>query len=321
MSLDRKNKELLNQLYLNSRQSFVQLGKKLRLSSSAVQRRLQQLQHEGIIFFPLANVNFANMGLRSYRLYFKFDALDKKTESEVLQVFENHPRTLWGVVCEGEFDALCRILAKDEFEVERFAALMVEKFGPKIVEKTVVTTTYQLYFPWDKAFGTERSKSMPPEVLSKTQELDAADTTLLRELYGNSRASSVELAGKAGLTPDAINYRIKRLQKNGLILGWSAWFDAKKLGFNYYKFLVSFRSITPQKERQLLSFCAQNYSVVFINKAIGGWDIEIDVIVRNNSDLHEFTRELKTKFGHIIGRHSFISIVEERMLNPLRGEK
>lgn len=320
MKLDKKDKELLNLMYINSRQSFVQLGKKLHLSNTAVQRRLAQLLQEGIIFFPLANVSFAKLGLRSYRLYFKFDSLDKKTEEEVLRVFENHPRALWGVICEGEYDAMCRILAKDELEVERFASIMIEHFGSKIVEKTIATTTYQVYFPWNKAFGTPRPPPLPPEALSHIEKTDAIDLILLRELYGNSRISSVELSKKANLTPDAVNYRIKMLQKKGLIQGFTAWFDAKKLGFNYYKFLIGFRSITPEKERQFLRFCAQNDNVVFLNKAIGSWDIELDIIVRDNSELHEFTREIKTKFGHIIGRHSFISVVEERMLNPLRTD-
>ncbi|MBI5227533.1 hypothetical protein HY988_02995 [Candidatus Micrarchaeota archaeon] len=53
---------------------------------------------------------------------------------------------------------------------------------------------------------------------------------------------------------------------------------------------------------------------------IGSWDIELDIIVKDNQELHVFMRDLKTQFGEIIGKHTFISAVEERMLNPLRGE-
>ncbi len=320
MKLDKKDRQLLHLLYSNSRESFVSLGKKLRLSNTAVERRLAILQKEGAIPLLMADVHFAKMGLRAFRLYFKFDVMDRKTEEEVLQLFENYPRTLWGVVCEGEYDVLWRIVAADEIEVEQAASMMIERFGSKIVEKTVATTTYQTYLPWNRAFESHRSAAFPLERITAAKMPDKTDVKILSALYGNSRITTVELSKKAGLTPDAIKYRMKRLEKEGYILGYTAWFDAKKLGFNYYKFLIGFRSITRETERQFLKFCSSHDNVVFLNKTIGSWDIEVDIIAKDNTELHEFTREIKTKFGHIIGRHTFISAVEERMLNPLRGE-
>lgn len=320
MALDKKDRSLLNLVYLNSRESFVSLGRKLRLSNTAVERRLAILKKDGAISLLLADVHFTKMGLRSFRLYFKFDVMDKKTEQEVIDVFESYPRTLWGVICEGEYDVLWRIIAEDEIEVEKAASIMIEKFGPKIIEKTVVTTTYQTYFPWNRAFESERSEPFPKEGITKVKRPDKTDVQILSCLYGNSRMTTIELSKKVGLSPDAVKYRMKRLEKEGYILGYTAWFDAKRLGFNYYKFLIGFRSITKEKERQFLKYCHSHDNVIFINKTIGSWDIEIDIIVKDNTELHEFTREIKTKFGHIIGKHTFIGAVEERMLNPLRGE-
>ncbi|MCX6771057.1 MAG: Lrp/AsnC family transcriptional regulator [Candidatus Micrarchaeota archaeon] len=319
MELDRKDKELLNLLYLNSRESFIGLGKKLRLSNTAVERRLYRLRKDGIIPLLFADVNLAKLGLKCYRLYFKFDVMDKEAERAVLEFFESYPRTLWGVVCEGEYDVLWRIIAKDEVEVESAMYLMVEKFGTKIIEKTVVATTYQTYLAWNKALGTERQSGFPIEKITEPQQVDAKDMLLLSLLYADARETTVSLSKQVSLTPDAVQYRIKRLVREKYILGYTAWFDAKKLGFNYYKFLIGFRSITREKEKQFLNHCLANDSIIFINKTIGSWDIELDIIVRNNAELHDFTRELKTKFGNIIGKHTFVSAVEERMLNPLRG--
>jgi len=319
MELDRKDKELLNLLYINSRDSFISLGKKLRLSNTAVERRLSRLKKDGVVPLLFADVNFAKLGLKSYRLYFKFNVMDRQTEQEVLGFFESYSRTLWGVVCEGEYDVLWRIIAMDEVEVESAMYLMVEKFGAKIIEKTVVVTTYQSYLAWNKALGTPRQPEFPMEKIPEPQPVDAKDMRLLALLYSDARETTVGLSKKVGLTPDAVQYRIKRLIREKYILGYSAWLDAKKLGFNYYKFLIGFRSITREKEKQFLSYCLANDSVIFVNKTIGSWDIELDIIVRNNAELHDFTREMKTKFGHIIGKHTFVSAVEERMLNPLRG--
>ena len=156
MALDKKDKELLTLLYLNSRESFTQLGKKLKLSSSAVERRMRQLKDAGIISLLFADVNLAKLGFKAYRIYLKFDVFDVNTEKQVLALFEAYPQTLWGVVCEGEYDVLWRIVARDELEVEDAINTMTEKFGKSIVEKTVITTTYQTYLSWNRALGGER---------------------------------------------------------------------------------------------------------------------------------------------------------------------
>ncbi len=318
IKLDKKDKQLLSLLYSNSRMSFTEMGAKLRLSSSAVERRMRQLKDDGVISLLFADVNFLKLGFRAYRLYFRFDVMDRETEQKVLKLFEEYPRTLWGVVCEGEYDVLWRIIARDEIEVENAAYLMIEKFGDRIVEKSVATTTYQVYSAWNKAFETEKYPSMPIERMVETEAVDETDLKILSALYGNARETTVSLSKKVGLSPDAVLYRMKKLSERNLILGYTAWFDAKKLGFNYYKLLIGFRSATKEKEQEFMRYCLENENVIFLNKVIGSWDIEVDIIVRDNAELHEFMREIKTRFGPILGKHTFISAVEERMLNPLR---
>lgn len=319
MKLDKKDKQLLSLLYINSRMSFIEMGKRLKLSSSAVERRMRQLKEDGVISLLFADINLLKLGFKAYRLYFKFNVMDRKTESEILKLFESHPRTVWGVVCEGEYDILWRIIEKDEMAVEKTAYLMLEKFGDRIAEKAVATTTYQAYLPWNKAFEAGRHAAMPIERIVEVETVDATDMKLLSALYGNARETTVSLSKLVGLTPDAVQYRLKRLTERGFILGYTAWFDARKLGFNYYKILIGFRNATKGKEEEFLRFCLENDNVIFLNKTIGSWDMEVDIIVRDNAELHEFMREIKTQFGHILGKHTFISAIEERMLNPLRG--
>ena len=319
MALDKKDKELLTLLYLNSRESFTQLGKKLKLSSSAVERRMRQLKDAGIISLLFADVNLAKLGFKAYRIYLKFDVFDVNTEKQVLALFEAYPQTLWGVVCEGEYDVLWRIVARDELEVEDAINTMTEKFGKSIVEKTVITTTYQTYLSWNRALGGGRHPEFPLERVTQREKLDNIDMKILSLLYNNARATTVDIANIVGLTPDAVSYRIKKLTKEAFILGYTAWFDAKKLGFEYYKILINFRAMTHNKETKFLDFCLEHDNVIFLNKCIGSWDIEVDILVENTLELHKFITEIKTKFGHIIGNHKYISAIEERMLNPLRA--
>ncbi len=316
--LDKKDKDLLTLLYLDSRESFTRMGKKLNLSSSAVERRLKKLKGGGIVSLMFADVNLAKLGFKGYRLYFKFDVMDEETEKEVLELFGEYSRTLWGVICEGEYDVLWRIIAKDELEVEKAINLVTERFGGKIIEKTVVATTYQAYLSWNRAFGGKRQPELPLEKITKVEELDGDDMGILAMLYGNARATTVEIANEVGLSADAVQYRLKRLKAEGYVLGNTCWYDAGKLGLEYYKILIGFRNITPEDEKKFLGFCKEQDNIIFVNKTIGSWDVEVDVVVENVVELHGFIRDLKTRFGQIMGKHTYVAAIEERMLNPLR---
>lgn len=314
---DALDKKLLSLLYLDSRMSFKQLGKKMHLSSGAVERRLRQLQKNRVIQLLMANVNMTRLGLKSYRIYLKFDAMDEETENQVLALFENYSRTNWGVVCEGEYDVLWRIVAKDELEVENALNLLTEKFGQKIIEKNVVASTYQTYLDWNRAFGGTRHPALPLEKVTAITKIDVKDLGILAMVYGNARVTTVEIAGAVKLSPDAVQYRLRKLSKAGIIMGSTAWFDARKLGFEYYKLLIGFRSMTGDREKKFLEYCSSHDNVVFVNKCFGSWDMEVDIIVEDVVELHRFIREIKTRFGHFIGKHSYVAAIEERMLNPL----
>jgi len=321
MKLDEKNIRIMRALHEDSRQSFVQLGKKVGLGSLSSERRVQQLLEGGAIELMHANVDMAKLGFGEYRLYFKFDVMDKGTEEEVLALFKAYPRTGWGVVCEGEYGALWRIFARNGQEVEAAIFLAMEKFGKKITEKVVVTTMHETYLPWRALFGSGQGA---PKTWNKAKEgssaakTDATDLKILSLLFGNAREKTQAIAKKVGLTPEGVNYRMKRLSRDGILNGYTAWFDARKLGFNYYKMLIWFRGSTREQEQKFVNYCIQKDEVVYMNKIMGSWDMEVDVIARNSEEMHGFVREIKTKFGDFIGRHELLSVVAEKTLNPLR---
>ncbi len=318
MKLDKKDKRLLSLLSLNSRMSFVQMGKRLALGGLAVERRLRRLESEGIIGQMCARVAPQDVGFGEYRLFFRFDVMDTKTEREVLGLFESYPRTGWGVIAEGEYQALWRIYAKSPEEVEEAKFLMMKKFGKRITAKAMATTIYEKWLPWNRAFGTERGAQAFPKEARGKNKLDGTDLEIISMLAGNSREKSTAIAKKIGISPDAVNYRVRRLVKEGIIREFTAWFDARKLGYNYYKILITLQDADRGEEKRFVEYCLQNYTVVYLNKILGSWDLEIDAIVENNEELHDFIRGIKTRFENVVGQHMIISVVAEVVRNPLR---
>ncbi len=65
---------------------------------------------------------------------------------------------------------------------------------------------------------------------SKTKSIDRIDKKILKLLQANGRISNIELSKAIDLSPTPCLERVKRLEQNGYIKGYSALLDPKTLG-------------------------------------------------------------------------------------------
>ena len=61
-------------------------------------------------------------------------------------------------------------------------------------------------------------------------ELDETDRRILRVLQGRGRLSNAELSEKVNLSASACHRRVQRLEESGVISGYVALLDARKMG-------------------------------------------------------------------------------------------
>ena len=87
--------------------------------------------------------------------------------------------------------------------------------------------------------------------------MDEIDKRLLRLLPRDGRMTNVELARQAHLSPPATHERIRRLQQDGVIEGYSARLGAAKLGYGMRAIIrVNLSSHGQQKEDEFARFVA-----------------------------------------------------------------
>lgn len=68
-------------------------------------------------------------------------------------------------------------------------------------------------------------------------KLDEIDMKILRALQTDGRLSNQDLADAISLSPSACHRRVKELEKIGVIQGYRAELDIKKLGYNIEAFV------------------------------------------------------------------------------------
>ncbi len=60
--IDQKDRQIINELIANSRQTVGQLGKKLGMPPTTIHNRIKKLETEGIIINYTANINYKKLG-------------------------------------------------------------------------------------------------------------------------------------------------------------------------------------------------------------------------------------------------------------------
>ena len=108
--------------------------------------------------------------------------------------------------------------------------------------------------------------------------MDELDRRLLVELGKDARATAVELAKKLNVPRTTVVGRLRRLEEERVILGYSARIDHRKLGEPVKAFLmVAFTPAAGQDQRQLARRVAALPGVEEVNIISGEWDILVKV--------------------------------------------
>ncbi len=125
----------------------------------------------------------------------------------------------------------------------------------------------------------------------KTKHMGADDTDrrILLELRQNCRRSYRELAASAGMSPAALIERIKRLESEGIITGYSANFDYQKLGFEFMAIVQISISGDLLGIQQRISRLA---GVAAVYDTTGQYDSMAMLICRNRSELSALVKKI-----------------------------
>ena len=73
--------------------------------------------------------------------------------------------------------------------------------------------------------------------MSDTVQLDRIDRNILAALAGNGRQSIAELAAVVGLSKTPVQARVRRLEAEGIIRGYTALIDRERIGEGHVAFV------------------------------------------------------------------------------------
>ncbi|MDX5349417.1 MAG: Lrp/AsnC family transcriptional regulator [Paracoccaceae bacterium] len=142
-----------------------------------------------------------------------------------------------------------------------------------------------------------------------TAGLDEIDWRILRELQKDARLSHQELSERVGLSPSPCARRIRRLEAEGYITGYSAQIDEARMGFGFHVF-VSVR-LDKQIDGRLVEFerearlCPE---IVECWLMTGSFDYLLRISVGDLNDFEHFLTRRLTKIPGVASIESSVPI-------------
>jgi DNA-binding Lrp family transcriptional regulator len=124
----------------DARVSFREVGEAVGLSAPAVKRRVDRLQHDGIILGYAAVVDAERMGWAAHALVSVF-CEGRMTADAVAEAVGRHPEVVAAYTVAGEASAVLHVFAADMTELERVLERIREEPGILRTQTQVVLST------------------------------------------------------------------------------------------------------------------------------------------------------------------------------------
>ena len=310
--LDLKDKKLLYELDMNSRQSFNKLSKKLKLSKNAVIYRINNLQKAGIIKHFHTVVDIGKLGYISFRLYLKLQNTTPEKEKEIIDFLKQKEIVTWIVSIEGDYNLGALVLTKSVKEMNGLWKELLENYVNFIDKRLLTIMTKTSYF--SRAYLLDLKKN-DYEIVFITEpeetKTDETDIGILRLLAPDARVQIIEISKKLHITPKTVIARLKSLEKRKIIIGYKTVFDLEKLGYNYFKIHFKLHNITKIKEKQFRIYVKEQPNIIYDNEVLGGDDFEIEIQVKDVKELRKIVDEIKTRFADIIKEYKIMEFYKE----------
>ena len=137
-------------------------------------------------------------------------------------------------------------------------------------------------------------------------ELDRYDKRILELLQQDGRISNQDLAEQIGLSPSPCLRRVRALEESGLILGYRALLDAKRLGLSLMALIhISMDRHTPERFENFEQRIAELPEVLECLLVTGqDADYQLKVVVADMDAFQQLLLQRITRIEGVSGVHS-----------------
>lgn len=154
----------------------------------------------------------------------------------------------------------------------------------------------------DKDIGRDTNKGM-----------DKIDQNLLTALDQNPRIALSKLAKRLRVSQQVLDYRLRRMIKEGKITKLAAIVNLKALGLEHYRIFFSFHSKKNYSASDVFSYLKSRKGIYWAAKVGGRYDLVVVLFVKDFEGFDKFIDEFNATFPGLIKDHKACYVTEHRI--------
>ncbi len=316
-SLDEFDRRILYEFDRGARRSYAEIGRRAKLSKQTVRNKVKKLVDEGVIQKFLTVMDVSKLGYTAYKVLMRLQNTDRRREQTIINYLANHPNVQFFASCDGNFDLAFNVLAGNENELDSVLHGMQEKFGEFIAERQLAIMLKANFYHRDYLLEKKKqaNKEMSFGIEEGEAKLDNANKEILSLLGADARIPTMQIAGKIGLSADAVALRIKALERSGIIQNYVIVLNDEALNQLHYKVLFRLHNPDSSSEKRFEKYFQLQPNCWFANKALGYFDYEANFEMKNAAQFREIISDVKENFSEIMRDYIVLSMYKINKFN------
>ena len=148
--------------------------------------------------------------------------------------------------------------------------------------------------------------------------MDGPDIKILEILQDDGRITLADLAEKVGLSPTATGERLRRLSRDGVVLGYSARVAPHRVGLNLLVFVeVSLDKTTPEAFERFAQAVRRTPEVLECHMVAGGFDYLVKARIPDMAAYRHFLGDVLLSLPGVRETRTYAVIEEVKVAGPL----
>lgn len=305
--IDRK---ILTELDKNCRIPNSVLSKKIHKSRETVKYRIKQLQKRGIIEKFITSINPNKLGYYMFKVYLKLENIPEEREKFFDELKQNKD-IYWMGISDGAFDCVFAILSKSITEYFSKINYLLSRWQHLIISKVLGTMVDTRQY--NKKFFINDKKgeyvTFGGDVVNN--QVDELDFKILTILANDAKIPLTELARKVNSTVEVVRGRMKKLEEKEIILNYRIAVDFNKLGLEFFKAIIYFRTLSEKDEKELFEWMRTHPNSLYYIRSLAPWEVEFEFVVESYQQFNTIINDLRKRFPNVIKNYEHLIISYE----------
>ena len=316
MNLKETDLKLLSYLYHNNREPLSKIARACKLTREQVNYKIKKYQEQGIIkgFFTL--FDWSKFGYEYLViLLLKFEK--PSSIKPFIHELKNSKNCLSFGKIYGKYDLYINAIFKNEKELGDYIAEIdteTNLLSDYLVLKPYLTELYPVKF-----FNHKNKEIISYDYKNmKARKFDSKEMQILKILAKNTRARIIDIANKINLSAELTFYKIKKLQKDKVIIGSRIQFDMEKLRYFFSLLMLNIKNFSKSKQEKIKHYASTSKHINSLTFNLGKPNCTIQLFHKEESELRKTIDEIKD----LLKEESFdIEVIligdDEGEVNPL----